>query len=247
MKPKLAVKTTYVSDNSSLFIKKPLSRARTVIARKPPKEEEITVKPMTKRRKQIFEGKENIDKKRIFEMIEEGNPTGIEILERVSKSPTEYQSLIRRAYEEFFEMKLLQEEEVQLHLEELQQREPEILHQIEQTQKLLEDTKEEQRQLNISIVASKYQLKTTNEEAERLCKLIESDKRKLRDIDTKEVDSQNFIDDTSKNIDERVSNYTQERERLENLFDEKSKKLEELNLEIQKLCKMKTKFKPLQT
>ena len=243
MKKKDAVRTSYVPNNSTLYISKTLSRARAVTYREPVEDQNITVKPMTKRRKQIFEGKENIDRKKIFEMIEEGNPSGLEILERVSRSPTEFQDLIYRAFEEFYEMKRLQDEQVKLHLEELKAREPEILEELEKYQKMYDEKNEEKRQLNISIVAGKYNLKTINAEANRLCTLLESDKRKLKDIDTKEVDSQYFVDDTSKSLEERVDMYIKERERLENLFDEKEKLLEQLNAELQNVCKMKTKYK----
>ena len=108
---------------------------------------------------------------------------------------------------------------------------------------MYDEKNEEKRQLNISIVAGKYNIKTLSVEANRLCKLIESDKRKLQDVDTKEIDSQNFVDDPSKSIDERVELYIKERERLEALFDEKEKKLEELNIELQNVCKMKTRYK----
>ena len=238
------ISKTATLDNSGLYLKRPLTRNAAFSTRSVTGEAEITVQPMTKRRKAIFQGKENIDRKRILEMIEDGNPSGLEILERVSKSPTEFRNLIKLAFDEFVEMKRLQEEDVRLNLGRLKEREPEILKETEEIERKLENLKEEKRKTKVFIVSGEYKLKNLSETAKRLCTLIESDKRKLQSVDDKEIEGTKFVDNKNEKLEFRVKMYQLERDRLEKIFEEKEQKLSELNKTIQELCNMKTIYKP---
>lgn len=222
-------------DNTGLFLKRPITRARTALYVEPPPDLELTIQPMTRRRKAILNGRATIDRKKLQELIEEGDPTGFEILERISHSPTEFQNLIALACEEIKEYYHRKAEEIENKTKELKKNEQNVLDNIRIYEDRLEHLQNTRNNLKIAINTGNFRLKDLTEKAEKLTALIESDRRVLQAKQNDELNT-SFHDDENAKLEIRIQLYQKESERLENLCAKKADYLLELNNKIKQLC-----------
>ncbi|EAX95262.1 hypothetical protein TVAG_149820 [Trichomonas vaginalis G3] len=222
-------------DNTGLYLKKPITRAKTTLYVEPPPQLEYTIQPMTKRRKALLNGKANIDRKKLQELIEDGDPTGFEILERISHSPTEFKNLIALACDELKEYYRLKAEAIEKKTNELKRNEKNVLDNIKIYEDRMEHLQNTRHNLQIAINTGNYRLNDLTEKAKKLTALIESDKRVLQAKQDSDLNS-SFQDDTEAKLELRIQLYQKERERLENLCAVKQDYLLELNNKIKELC-----------
>lgn len=210
-------------DNSSLFLRRSVPIAKSAIESNSPFEDKmIMIHPMHKDERILLEGKANQDRKRIMEWIEMSDPHGIELLQRISQSQTPYKKLIISALQEFYEYIANKKHKEERIYNDLSRKSNSVNREMEIIQRKNYDLLKENENIRAEMKRMSSKIKEIECKIKRYIALIGRDRRKHDLILYKGVE---FNDYKTMSLKHRINLYSQERVRLENLLDEKEKRL----------------------